>query len=49
MNGYNVINKFECCGKIMVSVRMESAVCIMPEKDFARIVKAEKWNSERVK
>ena len=46
MNGYEIINRFECCGELMVSVKMVSAVCTMPEKDFARIVKAERWNNK---
>lgn len=46
MNGYEIINRFECCGKMMVSVKMKSAVCTMLEKDFAKIVRSEKWNNK---
>lgn len=42
MNGYEIVARFECCGNMMVSVKMNAAVCTMPEKDFARIVRNER-------
>lgn len=42
-NTYNLISKFECCGKAMVTVIIEDRVaCIMPEIEYNRIVEAER-------
>lgn len=46
MNRFKIIGKFKCCGRTMISVKMKSAVCVMSESDFTRIVKAEKWNNK---
>lgn len=40
---YTLLNKFNCCGKIMVIVIIkEKAACVMTEKDYNRIIKAER-------
>ncbi len=42
-NTYKLINKFECCGKTMVTVIIKGkAACVMPEIDFNRIIEAER-------
>lgn len=42
-NTYKIINKFECCGKTMVTVIMDGkVVCVMPEIEFNRIIEAER-------
>lgn len=38
---YNIIRKFECCGKKMLVVRMSGAACVMLEDDFNKIIVAE--------
>lgn len=35
---YNIIRKFECCGKTMLVVRMSGAACVLPQDDFNRII-----------
>lgn len=38
-----MINKFECCGKTMVTVIIEGkAACVMPELEYNRIIEAER-------
>lgn len=40
---YTLINKFKCCGKIMVTVIIESkAVCVMPESEYNKIITEER-------
>ena len=42
-NTYKLINKFECCGKMMVTVIIEGrAACIMTELEFNRIIETER-------
>ena len=42
-NTYTLINKFECCGKTMVTVIIKGkAACIMPELEYNRIIEAER-------
>lgn len=42
-NKYRIINKFECYGKTMITIIMESrAVCVMPEWEYNRIIEAER-------
>lgn len=37
-NTYSLVNKFECCGKMMVTVIIEGkAVCVMFEFEYNRI------------
>lgn len=44
---YKIVGKFECCGKIMVTVMMSGAACVMPENEFNWIIETErKWNRE---
>lgn len=39
---YRIISKFSCCGMDMVIVRIGKAACVMPEKEYNRIRKAER-------
>lgn len=42
-NTYTLVNRFECCGKMMVTVIIESkAVCVMTEMEYNRIIKLER-------
>mgnify|MGYP001027128465 CR=1 FL=1 len=42
-NTYTLVNKFECCGKMMVTVIIKGRVaCIMSELDFNRIIETER-------
>ena len=42
-NKYKVVSKFECCGKVMVTVIIKHrAACIMPERDYNRIIENER-------
>ena len=42
-NIYKVINRFECCGNVMVTVMIDKkAACVMPEKDYNRIIEIER-------
>ena len=42
-NTYTLISKFECCGKMMVTVIIEGrAACVMTELEYNRIIK-EEW------
>lgn len=41
-SAYTLVNKFECCGKAMVTVIIENrAACVMTELEFNRIIEAE--------
>lgn len=42
---YIVESTFDCCGKTMVSVRMKSAVCVMPYEEFKWIMHIENKNN----
>lgn len=45
---YNIITAFECGGIKMLIVGMGGAACIMPERDYNRIIIAErKYNRQR--
>jgi|GEM_PF-3134756 hypothetical protein len=47
MNTYKIVGKFECCGEIMITVMMNESACVMPEREFNRIIETErKWNRE---
>ena len=47
-NTNTLLNKFNYCGKVMVLVIMKGkAACIMPEKDYNRIVEAERKYRKR--
>lgn len=39
---YNIIRKFECCGKKMLVVRMSGAACVLPQDDFNKIITNER-------
>ena len=42
-NTYTLINRFECCGKTMVTVIIKGkAACVMPERDYNRIIETER-------
>ena len=42
MNTYTLINKFECCGKAMVTVIIDSReVCVMSKLEYNRIIETE--------
>lgn len=42
-NIYTIVNKFECCGNIMVTVIInKKAACVMLEKDYNRIIETER-------
>lgn len=42
-NTYTLVNKFECCGKVMVTVIIKyRAACVMPESEYNRIVETER-------
>lgn len=43
MYTYTLINKFNCCGTIMVTVIVDTkTACTMPEKDYNRIIETER-------
>ncbi len=45
---YTVVGKFECCGMAMVTVIIEGkAACVMPEKDYNRIIETERKYEKR--
>lgn len=47
MNTYKIIGKFKYYENTMVIVMMNGAACIMPEREFNRIIETErKWNKE---
>lgn len=40
---YTIINKFQCCGKTMLTVMVENnSVCVMPDWEFSQIIRAER-------
>lgn len=42
-NTYTLIGKFECCGMAMNTVIIDGkAACVMPERDYNRIIEAER-------
>lgn len=42
-NAYSLVNKFECCGKMMVTVIIKGrAACVMPELEYNRMIEAER-------
>ena len=42
-NTYTLVGKFECCGRMMVTVIIEGkAACIMPEFEYNRIIGTER-------
>lgn len=47
-NTYTLINRFECCGKRMVTVIIKGkAACVMPEIEFNRMIEAERKYCKR--
>ena len=42
-NTYTLLNKFDCCGKTMVTVIIKGrAACVMPELEYNRIIETER-------
>lgn len=42
-NTYTLVNKFECCGKMMVTVIIKGkAACVMTELEYNRIIETER-------
>lgn len=42
-NTYTLIGKFECCGNTMATVIIKGkAACVMSERDYNRIIEAER-------
>lgn len=42
-NTYTLVNKFECFGKMMITVIIKGrAVCVMSEFDYRKIIEAER-------
>ncbi len=42
-NAYTLVKKFECCGKIMVTVIIKKkAACVMTEGEYNRIIETER-------
>lgn len=42
-NTYAQTDKFECCGKMMVTVIIKGkAACVMPELEYNRIIETER-------
>ncbi len=42
-NTYTLVGKFECCGVTMVTVIIErKAACVMPEREYNRIIETER-------
>lgn len=47
-NTYTVINKFQCCGNMMVTVIITNkAVCVMPESEYNKIITEERKYSQK--
>lgn len=45
---YTLINKFECCGKTMVTVIIKDrAACVMPELEYNKIIETERKFRQR--
>ncbi len=42
-NTYTLVGKFECCGVTMVTVIIEKKeACVMPEREYNRIIETER-------
>lgn len=42
-NTYTLVNRFECCGKLMVTVIIKGkAACVMTELEYNRIIESER-------
>ena len=42
-NTYTFVGKFECCGRMMVTVIIKGkAACVMPELEYNRIIETER-------
>lgn len=49
-NTYSLVNKFECCGKMMVTVIIKGrAACVMTELEYNRIIENERKYKQRSK
>ncbi len=49
-NTYTLVEKFECCGVTMVTVIIKrKAACVMPEKEYNRIIETERKYGKRKK
>ena len=47
-NIYTLISKFECCGKMMVTVIIvDRGACVMSELEYNRIIETERKNGQR--
>ena len=47
-NTYTLISKFECCGKTMVTVIIDSsAACVMSQLEYNKIIEAERKFRQR--
>ena len=47
-NAYTLVGKFECCGKVMVTVIIKGkAACVMPELEYNRIIETERKFKQR--
>lgn len=47
-NTYTLGKKFECCGKMMVTVIIKGrAACVMPELEYNRIIEVERKFRQR--
>lgn len=42
-NTYTFVGKFECCGRMMVTVIIKGkAACVMPELEYNRLIETER-------
>lgn len=42
-NAYTLVGKFNCCGKMMITVIIEGrAACVMPELEYNKIIETER-------
>ena len=47
-NTYTLVNRFECCGKTMVTVIIKGkAACVMSELEYNRIIETERKYLQR--
>lgn len=47
---YTLVGKFNCCGKMMVTVIIEGrAACVMTELEYNRIIEMERKHMQRTK
>ena len=47
-NTYTLINKFECCGKTMVTVIIKGrSACVMSELEYNKIIETERKYHKR--